>query len=218
LPGVSLQNALAGITFIRSRPDILGTIALDLFAVLLGGVTAMLPIFARDVLTVGPVGLGFLRSAPSVGAALVAFCLAHRPLEEKAGKVMLVSVAVYGFAAVVFALSRNFFLSIAVLMVLGGADMCGQSVRQTMVQLGTPDFMRGRVSAVTSLSVNTANQLGQVESGLAAAIFGVIPSVILGGLGSVLVALIWAHKFPGLGRIDLSVRGIDALTAEAEAE
>ena len=173
---------MAGIGFIRSRPNILGAISLDLFAVLLGGVTAMLPIFARDILTVGPLGLGLLRSAPSFGAALVAFCLAHRPLEGSAGRAMLVSVGLYGLATVAFALSMNFFLSVTLLMVLGGADMCGQSVRQTMVQLGTPNSMRGRVSAITSLSVNTANQLGRVESGLAAAAFGVIPSVILGGL------------------------------------
>ena len=215
-PVLSLESVMAGIVFIRSRTNILGAISLDLFAVLLGGVTAMLPIFARDVLVVGPLGLGLLRSAPAIGAAIVAFCLAHRPLGDNAGRMMLMSVAVYGLATALFGLSQNFIWSTALLMVLGGADMCGQSVRQTMVQLGTPDSMRGRVSAITSLSVNTANQLGQVESGLAAAAFGVIPSVVLGGIGSVLVAALWARQFSGLSRIDLSPQGIEDLVADAE--
>jgi MFS family permease len=192
----------AGIAFIRSRPIILGAISLDLFAVLLGGATALLPIYARDILLVGPWGLGLLRGAPAVGALIMAVVLARWTLKRRAGRWLLGAVALFGAATVVFALSRDVVLSCAALAVLGAADQISVYVRQTLVQLGTPDHMRGRVGAVSSLFIGASNQLGEFESGFAAALFGTVPAAVLGGVGAMLIALLWAWRFPALRRVE----------------
>jgi MFS family permease len=196
------SSLLAGIGFIRSRPEILGAISLDLVAVLLGGATALLPVYARDVLHVGPWGLGLLRSAPAIGALLTAVALAHLGLKRRAGRALLVSVAGFGVATVVFGLSADPLLSFAALMVLGAADQISVFVRQTLIQLATPDDMRGRVGAVSSLFIGASNQLGEFESGTAAALLGAVPAVVLGGVGAVAAALFWGWRFPDLRRID----------------
>lgn len=196
-----LRSALLGLSFIRSRPVILGAISLDLFAVLLGGATALLPVFAREILFVGPAGLGLLRSAPAVGSVLMALFLAHRPLQNQVGRKMFLAVMVFGLATIAFALSTSFALSIGALIVLGTADTISVVVRGALVQLNTPDEMRGRVSAVNALFVGTSNQLGEFESGMAATWLGLVPSVILGGAATILVALIWLNLFPSLKNI-----------------
>jgi len=198
----ALDRVLEGITFVRQRPIILGAISLDLFAVLLGGATALLPIFARDILHAGPVGLGILRSATAVGAAGMAFALAHTPLTRHTGIKMFAAVAVFGVATIVFALSRNFYLTFAALAVLGASDMISVYVRGALVQFATPDAMRGRVSAVNMLFVGASNELGEFESGVTAALFGTVPAVILGGIGTLIVVLIWMGLFPPLRRVD----------------
>lgn len=213
---VRWSTLTAGIKFISSRPAILGAISLDLFAVLLGGATAMLPIYARDILLAGPTGLGLLRSAPAVGAMLTAAFLAFRPLGKGAGRIMLLCVAAFGLITIVFGLSRSFPVSLAALALLGATDMCSVFVRQTLVQIGTPDSMRGRVSAVNSVFIGASNQLGQFESGVTAAWFGVVPSVIIGGLGTMAVAGIWAWRFAPLRRVNLSASGIEELAAATE--
>lgn len=197
-----LGGLLAGIRYVWTRKDILGAVSLDLFAVLLGGATALLPIYARDILHVGPVGLGLLRSAPAVGAALMAFWLAHHPLERLAGVRMFQAVGVFGLATVAFGLSSNFWLSLAALTVLGGSDMISVVVRQTLVQARTPDEMRGRVSAVNFVFIGASNELGEFESGVTAALFGTVPAVVIGGLGTLAVAALWAWKFPTLRKVD----------------
>jgi len=197
-----LGGMLAGVHYVWSRKDILGAISLDLFAVLLGGATALLPIYARDILHVGPAGLGLLRGAPSVGAAAMALLLAHRPLEHRAGAKMFAAVAVFGIATIVFGLSGSFPVSMAALVVLGAADNVSVVVRQTLVQIRTPDQMRGRVSAVNWMFIGASNELGEFESGLTAAWFGTVPAVVIGGLGTLAVAALWAWRFPGLRRID----------------
>ncbi|MFD2233673.1 MFS transporter [Phaeospirillum tilakii] len=196
------DGVLAGLRYLRAHPVLLGAISLDLFAVLLGGATALLPIYARDILMVGPVGLGLLRCAPAVGAALVGFRLARRPLGRHAGAVMLACVAGFGLATIVFALSRSMALSLAALVVLGGCDMVSMVVRQTLVQIGTPDAMRGRVSAVSFLFIGATNQLGEFESGATAAWLGVVPAALLGGIGTLAVVALWGVLFPALRRID----------------
>ena len=196
------DGVLAGLRYLRAHPVLLGAISLDLFAVLLGGATALLPIYARDILMVGPVGLGLLRCAPAVGAALVGVCLARRPLARRAGAVMLACVAGFGLATIVFALSRSMALSLAALVVLGGCDMVSMVVRQTLVQIGTPDAMRGRVSAVSFLFIGATNQLGEFESGATAAWLGVVPAALLGGIGTLAVVGLWVVLFPALRRID----------------
>jgi len=196
------DGPLAGLRYLRTHPVLLGAISLDLFAVLLGGATALLPIYAHDILMVGPVGLGLLRCAPAVGAALVGIGLAHRPLGRHAGALMLACVAGFGLATLVFALSRSMALSLAALVALGGFDMISMVVRQTLVQIGTPDAMRGRVSAVSFLFIGATNQLGEFESGATAAWFGVVPAAVIGGLGTLVVVGLWALLFPGLRRID----------------
>ena len=203
------KSIFSGIHHIREHKNILGAISLDLFAVLLGGATALLPAFARDILHTGPWGLGLLRLAPAVGALSTSIFLAHHPIRKRAGHRMFTAVILFGVATVAFGLSRNFFLSMGILCVLGAADVTSVVVRSSLVQLETPDEMRGRVSAVNSLFIGTSNQLGQFESGITASWFGVIPATVLGGIGSIAVALIWMGLFPGLRRLE-SIAGSTA--------
>lgn len=199
---VTLQTLFAGILFIRSRPTILGAISLDLFAVLLGGTTALLPIYARDILVTGPWGLGLLRSAPGIGAMAMSFYLARNPLRSRVGTIMFAAVAVFGAATIVFALSTSFVLSLCTLAILGAADVISVVIRAAMVQIQTPDEMRGRVSAVNSMFIGTSNQLGEFESGLTAALFGTVPAVMIGGFGTLIVVLLWMKIFPQLLRTE----------------
>ena len=196
------HGLLEGVRFVFAKKAILGAISLDLFAVLFGGATALLPIFARDILRTGPWGLGLLRSSPAFGAALMALWLAHYPIRGRAGRRMFVGVAVFGLCTIVFALSRNFWLSMASLVVLGGADMISVIVRGTLVQVSTPDAMRGRVSAVNMLYIGASNELGEFESGITAAWLGTVPATVLGGVGTMLVLLVWLRLFPTLRRAD----------------
>jgi MFS family permease len=199
---VTMQSLFAGVTFIWQRKEILGAISLDLFAVLLGGAVALLPIFAKDILHVGPWGLGLLRSAPAVGALLMSVYLAQRPIVRNAGKVMFGSVALYGLATLVFALSTSFLLSLLALALTGVFDMVSIVIRQSLVQLDTPNEMRGRVSAVNSVFIGASNQLGEFESGVTAAWFGAVPSVLIGGLGTLAVVAAWVRLFPSLAGRD----------------
>jgi len=197
---VSAQTLLAGARYIGANRLLLGAVSLDLFAVLLGGATALLPIFAKEILHVGPQGLGLLRAAPAVGALLVGVSLARHPLGSGVGTKLLVSVAVYGACMVAFGLSTSFVFSLLVLAVSGGADMVSVVIRQTLMQLETPDHMRGRVAAVNTLFIGASNQLGEFESGVTAAIVGPVGSVVAGGVGTILVALAWARLFKPLAR------------------
>jgi len=199
---MSRETLLAGLRFIRSRPVILGAISLDLFAVLLGGATALLPIFARDILHVGPSGLGLLRSMPAAGAVVMALWLARRPVDRNAGRTMFIAVGVFGLATIGFGLSANMALSLGCLFVLGASDMISVLIRQTLVQIDTPDAMRGRVAAVNALFIGASNELGEFESGAVAALIGPVASVILGGAGSIVVASLWTRLFPPLWRRD----------------
>ncbi|HNE00018.1 MAG TPA: MFS transporter, partial [Plasticicumulans sp.] len=199
-PPPGLDTLFAGITFIRSRPVVLGAISLDLFAVLLGGATALLPIYARDILLTGPLGLGLLRSAPAIGALAMSLWLSRHPPQRGVGRLMFAAVAVFGVATLVFALSTQFALSLAALVVLGASDMISVVIRASLVQLETPDEMRGRVSAVNSIFIGASNQFGEFESGLTAALFGTVPAAALGGLGTLLVVLVWMRLFPDLRR------------------
>jgi len=199
---VSVQTLLAGVRFIWQRKPVLGAVSLDLFAVLLGGAVALLPIFARDILHTGPWGLGLLRSAPAVGALTMSIVLTRWPLERRVGRTLLGAVALFGAATLVFGLSHSLWVSLAALAVTGGADMVSVVVRQTLVQLETPDAMRGRVSAVNSVFIGASNQLGEFESGATAALLGPVGSVVLGGVGTVAVALLWFRFFPALARRD----------------
>jgi MFS family permease len=196
------QTLVAGVGFVRSQPAIFGAISLDLFAVLLGGATALLPIYARDILEVGPSGLGILRSMPAVGALSTAFYLAVRPLRRRAGRRMFECVAIFGIATIGFGLSTNFLLSLAFLYVLGAADMVSVVIRQTLVQAETPDAMRGRVSAINAVFIGASNELGEFRSGSVAALIGTVPSVVVGGIGTLLVAALWARWFPDLRNRD----------------
>jgi len=198
---ITLETVFSGVAFIKSRRVLLGTMSLDLFAVLLGGATALLPIFARDILHTGPVGLGLLRSAPALGAFVTSVLLARYPLERRIGPTLFRSVVVFGAATVVFGLSTSFVLSIVALTVLGAADVVSMVIRVSLAQIRTPDAMRGRVSAVHSLFTGTSNQLGAFESGLAAALLGAVPAVLLGGLGTIAVAWLWMILFPELRRL-----------------
>jgi MFS family permease len=170
--------------------------------VLLGGATALLPVFARDILHVGPFGLGLLRSAPAAGAAMMALALARRPLERGTGRKMFAAVAIFGAATVVFGLSHNFLLSLAALFVLGGSDMISVFVRHALVNFATPDEMRGRVGSVNVLFIGASNELGEFESGLTAALFGTVPAVVIGGLGTLAVVAGWMKLFPPLVTVD----------------
>nr|WP_294849894.1 MFS transporter [uncultured Sphingomonas sp.] len=187
-----------GLRYVRQNKLVLGAISLDLFAVLLGGATAMLPIFARDVLHTGPEGLGHLRAAPALGATLTAAWFAFRPLKTNVGLKMLVAVGVFGAATVVFGLSRSMPLSLFCLFLLGAADMLSVYVRQSLIQLHTPDAMRGRVGAVSTLFISASNELGEAESGFLAALVGPVIAVVGGGIGAIAVVLIWARIFPEL--------------------
>ncbi|MES2937688.1 MAG: MFS transporter [Pseudomonadota bacterium] len=199
---VTLRTLAAGIGFIAHNRVLLGAISLDLFAVLLGGATALLPIFADDILHVGATGLGLLRSAPAVGALVVALALARWPLARHVGRKLLLSVALYGACMLVFGLSTHLLLSLAVLAISGGADMVSVVVRQTLAQMETPDAMRGRVAAVNSIFIGASNQLGEFESGATAALMGPVGSVVLGGCGTLLVAALWVRWFRELARRD----------------
>ncbi len=194
----TLASLCAGIAYIRRQPVLLGAISLDLFAVLLGGATALLPIFARDILTVGPWGLGILRAAPAVGALTASRYLARNPLQRRVGKIMFAAVAGFGAATVVFALSTSIILSCCALAVLGWTDMISVVIRASLVQLETPDEMRGRVSAVNAVFIGTSNEFGEFESGLTAAWFGVVPAALLGGIGTLAVTALWIYLFPQL--------------------
>jgi MFS family permease len=198
----TFASVLAGFDFIRRRRRLLGVITLDLFVVLLGGATALLPIFARDILAVGPIGLGLLRSAPAAGALITTVALSRFPVERHIGRKMFAVVAIYGIATVVFGLSTWFPLSLAALAALGASDAVSVVIRFSLVQIETPDDKRGRVSAINYLFVGSSNTLGEFESGTVAAWFGAVTSVLVGGIGSLLVAGIWMGLFPDLRRID----------------
>jgi MFS family permease len=199
---LSLSSVLEGVRFIRRTPVLLGAISLDLFAVLLGGAVALLPVFAQDVLHVGPAGLGVLRSAPAVGALLAAVVLTRRPIGGNAGRKLLVVVALFGASTVVFGLSRSLWLSVAALAVAGAVDMVSVNLRMTLVALVPPDEVRGRVMAVEMVFIGASNELGAFESGLAAALIGAVPAVVAGGLATIAVAIVWARLFPALARVD----------------
>lgn len=193
---------LSGIRFVRERPALLGAITLDLFAVILGGATALMPIYARDILHVGEWGLGVLRAAPALGALLVALYLGARPLSGRAGVVMFVCVALFGLGTIVFGVSESVPLSIAALVLMGGADMVSVVVRHVIVQGQTPDEMRGRVAAVNMVFIGASNELGELESGLTAAWLGTVPAVVAGGVGTIVVTALCALWFPELRRVD----------------
>jgi MFS family permease len=198
----TLKTLFGGISYIRSNPVVLGAITLDLFATLLGGVTALLPIYARDILATGPSGLGILRAAPAVGAIVVSAVMVRAPLSRHVGRTMFVCVAVFGMATIVFGVSGSFALSVIALGVLGAADMISVVIRTSLIQLETPDHMRGRVSSVNSMFTSTSNQLGQFESGVVAALVGTVPSVVIGGVGTLIVAAVCVKLFPSLYRRD----------------
>ncbi len=198
----TLAALFAGVGFVRRNPSILGTISLDLFAVLLGGVTALLPIYARDILHTGAWGLGVLRGAPAVGALIMAVTLARYSIKRRVGMRMFQAVIVFGLATVIFALSHWLWLSMLALVVLGAADMVSVVIRVSLVQLGTPNEMRGRVGAVNYLFINASSQLGEFESGVAAALLGAVPAAALGGIGTIAVALLWMKLFPALRDVE----------------
>jgi MFS family permease len=192
------RQMIEGLAYVRHNRIVLGAVSLDLFAVLLGGATAMLPVFAHDILKTGPEGLGHLRAAPAVGAVLTAYWFSARPLKRHVGVKMLAAVAVFGAATIGFGLSRWLPLSLACLAILGAADMLSVYVRQSLIQLSTPDAMRGRVGAVSTLFVSASNELGEAESGFLAALIGPVSAVVLGGAGAVAISLLWARWFPAL--------------------
>ena len=196
------DDLFAGVHFIRGNPAILGTISLDLFAVLFGGVTALLPIYARDILQTGPLGLGILRAAPAVGALLMTAMLARHAISRRVGMRMFQAVIIFGVATLVFAISHWMWLSLLALAILGAADTVSVVIRFSLVQLATPNEMRGRVGAVNFLFINASNQLGQFESGVTAALFGTIPAAVLGGVATVVVALLWMRLFPTLRDVE----------------
>src|ERR1700676_525036 len=205
---VSLRTVLAGFRFIWEKKLILGSISLDMFAVLLGGAVALLPVYARTILHTGPWRLGLLRSAPGVGAAITAIVVAHRPIRRRAGLTMLLSVAAFGVLTIVFGISHSLILSLVALFLLGASDMVSVIIRATLIQVATRDEMRGRVNAVDMLFIGVSNELGEFESGLTAQWFGTVPAVVLGGVGTLLVIATWAWLFPEL-------READQLTAAA---
>jgi hypothetical protein len=198
----TLDTLFAGVRFVRHNPAILGIISLDMFAVLLGGATALLPIYARDILYTGPWGLGVLRAAPAVGALMMTVVLARHAIHRRIGMRMFQAVIIFGIATVVFALSHLIWLSLLALAIMGASDMVSVVIRLSLVQLGTPDVMRGRVGAVNFLFINASNQLGEFESGVTAAWFGAMPAAVLGGLGTISVALLWMKLFPVLRHME----------------
>lgn len=199
---ISMRTVLAGFHFIWKKKLILGSISLDMFAVLLGGAVALLPIYARTILRTGPWGLGLLRSAPGVGAALMAIVVAHWPIRRRAGITMLVAVAGFGVFTIIFGISRSLVVSLLALLLLGANDMVSVIIRATLVQVATPDEMRGRVNAVDMLFIGVSNELGQFESGLTAQWFGTVPAVVFGGIGTLVVIAIWTWLFPELRKAD----------------
>jgi MFS family permease len=199
---VSLATFFGGIGFIRRNPIVLGAITLDLFAVLLGGATALLPIYAKDIFLTGPWGLGLLRAAPAVGALAMSAVLSYRPILRRVGRAMFLTLSVFGLATIVFAVSTSFWLSLLALVVLGASDMVNVVIRTTLVQLHTPDAMRGRVYAVNSLFIGTSNQLGEFRAGVMAAWIGAVPAVLVGGIGTLMVVLLAIKAFPALYHAD----------------
>lgn len=204
-PPATLSAALDGLRFIRKRPVIFGAISLDLFSVLLGGATALLPAYAHDILGTGPAGLGLMRAAPSIGALAMSVHLARRPLTRRVGRTMFAAVAVFGVCTIAFGLSRWLPLSVAALALLGASDMVSVVIRSTLIQLDTPDALRGRVSAVNAVFIGTSNQLGDFESGLTAAFLGTVGAVVAGGVGTLCVVALWIYLFPELARRDALV-------------
>src|SRR6266566_3105799 len=198
----TLRTVLAGLHYIWTHKLILGSISLDLFAVLLGGAVALLPIYAREILRTGPWGLGLLRAAPGVGAGVMALLLAYRPMRSRVGKIMLFCVAGFGAFTIVFGISRSLTLSLISLLLVGAVDMVSVVVRSTLVQIATPDAVRGRVNAVDMIFIGASNELGEFESGLTAHWFGTVPAVILGGVGTLVVVALWAWLFPQLREAD----------------
>ena len=216
LAPVSWARLVAGVRYVAGHKVVLGAISLDLFAVLLGGATALLPMFAKDILHVGPVGLGLLRAAPAMGALAMSLALTRWPVRRHAGRTLLWAVAIFGAATLAFGLSTWFWWSMVTLAVSGAADMVSVVIRQTLVQLETPDAMRGRVSAVNSVFIGASNQLGEFESGATAAWLGPVGSVVLGGLGTLVVAALWWRLFPALAQRDALVQpGTAAMVAQA---
>jgi hypothetical protein len=198
----SLRTVFAGFRYIWDHKLVFGSISLDLFAVLLGGAVALLPVYAKEILVTGPWGLGLLRSAPGIGAAVMALLIAYKPIRRRAGATMLWCVAGFGVFTIVFGLSRNLVLSMISLFFVGAADMVSVVVRGVLIQIETPDQMRGRVNAVDMIFIGASNELGEFESGLAAQWFGAVPAVVLGGIGAIVVTVLWAWIFPELRRAD----------------
>jgi MFS family permease len=201
-PAANLSTVFEGFRYIWREKLILGAISLDLFAVLLGGAVALLPVYAREILNAGPWALGILRSAPGLGAGIMAIAIAHRPLKNRAGATMLWCVAGFGLCTVIFGVSRSFAISLAALFLVGATDMVSVIVRATLIQVKTPDEMRGRVNAVDMIFIGASNELGQFESGITAQWFGAVPAVILGGIGAIVVTGFWAWMFPQLRRVN----------------
>jgi MFS family permease len=201
-PAANLSTVFEGFRYIWRAKLILGAISLDLFAVLLGGAVALLPVYAREILNAGPWALGILRSAPGVGAGIMAIAIAHRPLKNRAGATMLWCVAAFGLCTVIFGVSRSFAISLAALFLVGATDMVSVIVRATLIQVKTPDEMRGRVNAVDMIFIGASNELGQFESGITAQWFGAAPAVILGGIGAIVVTGLWAWMFPQLRKVN----------------
>ncbi|HVH88945.1 MAG TPA: MFS transporter, partial [Terriglobales bacterium] len=199
---VSLETLLAGVRYVWQEKIILGSISLDLFAVLLGGAVALLPVYAQDILHIGPRGLGLLRSMPAAGATVMAVIVAYRPLRRRSGALMFIAVAIFGIATIVFGFSRSVAVSLVALFVVGASDMISVVVRSTLVQVATPPAMRGRVSAVNLLFIGASNELGQFESGITAQWFGAMQAVVLGGIGTLIVVGAWARFFPELRNMD----------------
>lgn len=198
----SIKIVLEGLSFIWQNKLIFGAISLDLFAVLLGGAVALLPVYAREILRIGATGLGILRCAPGIGAVLMGLVMAHWPLKRRAGIVMLACVFAFGACTVVFGLSRNLFVSLIMLFLIGASDSVSVIVRHTLIQLSTPDEMRGRVSAVNTVFIGASNEVGQFESGMTAQWFGTVPAVVIGGIGTMLIVLAWSALFPSLRHMD----------------
>ncbi len=215
---INLKTVLAGVSYIWNQKIVLGLISLDLFGVLLGGASALLPVYAREILHTGPWGLGILRSAPAVGAAAMAILIAHRPLKSRVGVTMLWCVGAFGAFTIVFGLSRTLWLSLIALVFVGASDMVSVVIRATLVQIATPDAMRGRVNAVDMIFIGASNELGWFESGLTAQLFGTVPSVVLGGLGTIVVTGLWAWFFPALRKVESMLPAEMSESAEEKKE
>jgi MFS family permease len=195
---LTINSIFGGISFIKSKPVILGAISLDLFAVLFGGATALLPVYASNILKIGPLGLRLLRSAPAIGALIISVFLPRKPLKRNEGFIMFIAVIFFGIFTIIFAVSSSFVLSLISLVMLGASDVVSVVVRSTLIPMKTPDNIRGRVNAVNAMFIGTSNQLGEFESGLTASLFGVIPAVLLGGIGTIIIAILWMRLFPEL--------------------